>query len=392
MSCSTIFGLRRGRGAVWGLGVALAFPAGLDAQPPGTPYKAVAAFPELAFDNPLCLTFPPDGSNRVFVAEQDGRIWWFENQAAAASRRLALDITRQVRRVHNEEGLLGFAFHPKFKDNRHVFLQYSASRPRRNVISRFRMDKAGEMIDPASEEVFLEVEQPYGNHNGGMLAFGPDGFLYISLGDGGSAGDPHNNGQSLRTLLGKILRIDVDRREAGRPYAVPRDNPFRGRREARPEIWAWGLRNVWRFSFDRNTGRLWAADVGQNAWEEVDVIEKGGNYGWNCREAKHPFRRNQAGCGGPFIDPVAEHDRGEAQSLTGGYVYRGKKRPELAGAYVYGDFMTGNIWSLDSEGGGSVPRLLARGELVSSFGEDRDGELYFTSFDGKIYTLRKQRP
>jgi glucose/arabinose dehydrogenase len=355
------------------------------------PYEAVPAFPALRFESPLFLTFPPDGTDRLFVAEQDGRVRWFENRADAKDAVLAVDLSAKVRRVHNEEGLLGLAFHPEFRENRRVYLHYSASDPRRNVLSEFRMDASGARILPATERVVLEVEQPYGNHNGGMIAFGPDGFLYIALGDGGAGGDPHDNAQRLDTLLGKILRIDVDKAEAGRAYALPPDNPFAGRKDARGEIWAYGLRNAWRFSFDRKTGALWAGDVGQNEWEEVDVVVKGGNYGWNAREGKHPYRPR--GRTGPFVDPVAEHGRNDAQSVTGGYVYRGKRLPPLEGAYVYGDFMSGNVWALRLDGGRTVSHeLVAKGGLVSSFGEDRDGELYFTSFDGRIYSLRRRSP
>jgi glucose/arabinose dehydrogenase len=351
-----------------------------------TRYRAVPAFPRLSFENPLFLAAPPAGPDRLFVVEQAGRVLWFENRADAGQVREALDIRKKVRTVHNEEGLLGLAFHPEFKDNGFVFLQYSAGEPRRNVISRFAMDAASGRIDPASEKIVLEVPQPYGNHNGGMLAFGPDGFLYIGLGDGGAANDPHDHGQDMRTLLGKMLRIDVDRAEGGKAYSVPRDNPFAGRAGARGEIWASGLRNPWRYSFDRQTGELWAGDVGQNKWEEIDVIEKGKNYGWNRREGRHPSRAT--GRPEDFEDPVAEHGREEAQSITGGYVYRGERLPELRGHYIYGDFMSGLIWALDAAARGE-PRLIARGELISSFGEDRAGELYFTSFDGRIYRLEK---
>lgn len=350
-------------------------------------WRAVRAFPRLSFENPLFIAAPPDGSGRLFVVEQAGRVLWFENAGETKETHLAMDIRKKVRTVHNEEGLLGLAFHPKFKDNGFVYLQYSASDPRRNVISRFTADRARERLDPASEKVVLEVEQPYGNHNGGMLAFGPDGFLYIGLGDGGAGGDPHDYAQDPGSLLGKMLRIDVDRAEGGKAYAVPRDNPFAGRPGARGEIWALGLRNPWRYSFDRKTGELWAGDVGQNAWEEIDLIKKGLNYGWNRREGKHAFQSKTDER--RFEEPVAEHGRGEAQSITGGYVYRGEKWPALAGRYIYGDFMSGLIWALDAERRGE-PRLIARGELIASFGEDEAGELYFASFDGHIYALEEK--
>jgi glucose/arabinose dehydrogenase len=236
-------------------------------------YKFVQVFPRLSFESPLFLAAPPDGSDRLFVAEQDGRLRSFANKPDVSEAPVVLDLSAKVRREHNEEGLLGFAFHPRFAQNGFIFVQYSASKPRRNVISRFTWK--GKAFDPGSEKVVLEINQPYGNHNGGMLAFGPDGFLYVGLGDGGSAGDPQDRAQNKGELLGKILRLDVDREESGRAYAVPPDNPFRAEKGARPEIWAWGLRNPWRFSFDRKTGDLWAGDVGQNKWEEIDLIKVG---------------------------------------------------------------------------------------------------------------------
>lgn len=343
------------------------------------------AFAKLRFRRPLVLAYPPDGTDRIVVVEQDGVVHIFENRSDVAKTTVALDIRAKVRRNHEEEGLLGLAFHPKFRDNREVFLQYSAT-PRRNVISRFRMDAERTKIVPEPEEVILEIAQPFGNHNGGMIDFGPDGHLYIALGDGGAAADPFDNGQNGKTLLGKILRIDVDRKEAGKAYAIPVDNPFVGKAGFRPEVWAWGLRNVWRFSFDRKSGALWAGDVGQNTWEEVDVIEKGKNYGWAFREGNHPFKR---GGKGPFEPAVWEHDREEARSITGGYVYRGKRHKELEGVYLYGDYETGLIWGLRYDGERVTDhRKIAESTEISTFGEDRDGEVYFTSFDGHIYRLR----
>jgi len=255
--------------------------------------------------------------------------------------------------------------------------------------------------------VILEVDQPYGNHNGATVLFGPDGYLYISLGDGGSAFDPQDNGQNLSTLLGTILRIDVDREQDGHAYAIPPDNPFVDRPGARGEIWAYGLRNVWRMSFDRETGDLWAGDVGQNKWEEIDLITRGGNYGWRIREAAHPFKAGTPP--DPMIDPVVEYPQRRGQgrsrelvgmSITGGCVYRGRSQPQLAGVYLYGDYVTGRIWALRYEDG----RVTAHRQVfdgpprvhISSFGEDADGELYVCSFDqmdgrrggtGRLYIL-----
>jgi len=228
------------------------------------------------------------------------------------------------------------------------------------------------------------VDQPFLNHNGGQIAFGPDGLLYVGLGDGGSGGDPLGHAQDTSTLLGSILRIDVDR---GTPYAVPPDNPFAAG-GGRPEIFAWGLRNPWRWSFDRETGELWCGDVGQNRWEEVDRIRRGGNYGWNVREGAHCFASAECDSAG-LIEPVAEYSHDEGCSITGGYVYRGATLPQISGAYVYGDFCSGRIWGLFSAGGGALaPRLLAESGLqISSFAEDHDGELYVVDYGGGIHRL-----
>ena len=345
------------------------------------------AFSGLKFSRPLYITHPKDGTDRLFVVEQAGRVYWFDNDPQVANTQIALDIRSKVRRGGNEEGLLGLAFHPDFKTNRLVYLHYTASQgPRRNVLASFTMDEADQTIDPASERVILEVDQPWANHNGGMIEFGPDGYLYIALGDGGAANDPRDHGQDLSTLLATILRIDVDRQDPDLAYAIPEDNPFVDRSGARGEIWAYGLRNVWRFSFDRQTGDLWAGDVGQNTWEEIDLIKKGGNYGWNEREGNHPF--NERGRPGPFESPVVVHGRGQARSITGGYVYRGQSIPLLVGEYIYGDFETGLVWTIRHEGQKMTEHnYLCRVPSPASFGEDRDGELYVTSFDGRIYKL-----
>ena len=253
------------------------------------------------------------------------------------------------------------------------------------MVSRFNYNKA---VAPESELVILEVPQPYANHNGGQIAFGPDGYLYIGLGDGGSAGDPRRNGQNPSTLLGAILRIDVSGATAEQPYAIPLDNPFVDG-GGRPEIWAYGLRNPWRFSFDRETGELWTGDVGQNRWEEIDIIERGGNYGWNAMEGHHCFQPSSDCENEDFIPPVWEYSLdGDACSVIGGYVYRGTAIQTLVGTYVYADFCTGEIFGLRRDGEDVVNRLLVDTDLrISSFGEDNDGELYVLSQGEGIYLL-----
>ncbi|MDH4068614.1 MAG: PQQ-dependent sugar dehydrogenase, partial [Dehalococcoidia bacterium] len=267
---------------------------------------------------------------------------------------------------------------------------YSAADPRRSVLSRFSLDEENTNIaDPQSEVVIMEVAQPYSNHNGGQLAFGPDGYIYIGLGDGGSGGDPLGNGQNLSTLLGSILRIDVSGLSAPGDYEIPADNPFVGIEGARPEIWAYGLRNPWRFSFDSETGLLWAGDVGQNLWEEIDIISKGANYGWNIMEGFHCYSPstdcNQSG----LTLPVVEYGRSQGCSVTGGYVYRGAQIASLQGHYIYGDYCSGNIWALAYDGSAVTEnKLLVDSSLsITSFGVDVTGNLYILDRQGGIYTL-----
>lgn len=354
------------------------------------------AFTNLRYRRPLQLAHAGDDSGRLFVVEQNGRILVFENDPTVSQHDVFLDIGDKVRRRHNEEGLLALAFHPDFATNRQFFIYYSASNPRRGVLSRFTANADDpNKTNPDSEKIIFEIEQPWGNHNGCSLNFGPDGYLYFSLGDGGSANDPLNSGQDLSTLLGAILRIDVDNEEAGRAYAIPDDNPFVDRPDARDEIWAYGLRNVWRMSFDPETGDLWAGDVGQNEYEEIDLITKGGNYGWRLREGKHPFTSGQPD--GELIDPVVEYDHSLGLSITGGYVYRGDRYPQMQGVYLYADYVTGRIWGLRYDDGAMTAHreVLAarRRPPVASFGVDANGELYICAFDrpdgygGAIYRI-----
>ena len=356
------------------------------------------AFPRLTFTRPIYLTHAGDGSDRLFVVEQRGRILVFENRTDVSAAQEFLDIRPIVRMRHNEEGLLALAFHPKYAENGRFYVYYSASDPLRGVLSRFSVSVDDpDRADASSEQVILEVEQPWGNHNGSTVLFGPDGYLYMSLGDGGAANDPHNNGQDLSTLLATIIRIDVDRQDPDHNYAIPKDNPFVNRPGARGEIWAYGLRNIWRMSFDRETGDLWAGDVGQIKWEEIDLIVKGGNYGWNIREGKHDFKPRASA--EPLIDPVVEYGRREGISVTGGYVYRGDRLPELRGAYIYADYVSGKIWALRYRDGEVTTHreIFAGGRRVyiTSFGEGPDGEMYIVAFDhldrlgspGRIYRL-----
>ncbi len=352
---------------------------------------------------PIVLTHANDGSNRVFVATQQGVIHYFKNDDAAAQEtKVFLDISKKVRYEDktNEEGCLGFCFHPKFKENGEIFVFYTDINAKlTNVVSRFKVKKDDpNSIDPASEEELLRIEHPFWNHDGGTVAFGPDGYLYIALGDGGSGGDPFKNGQKMSTWLGKILRIDVNTKSDGKPYGIPTDNPFVGKEGFKPEIFALGLRNVWRFAFDRKTGDLWAGEVGQNLFEEVNLIKNGGNYGWSIRESLHPFGDEGVSERDDLIDPIWEYHHDLGKSITGGGVYRGKDVPELEGKYVYADYVTNKFWALkyDAAQGRVVSNqpLQSTGLSVLSFGEDEQGEMYalVVSGTGKgIYRLAKTK-
>jgi len=343
-------------------------------------YGVVPALGGRRFDRPVQLTHAPGDLDHVYIVEQRGRILRVPLDDRSAEPTVFLD--RSVRRAHNEEGLLGLAFPPDYATSGVFYVDYSASKPRQSKLSRYRTVADRSKAEPASEEVLLTVKQPFGNHNGGGLAFGPDGKLYLSLGDGGAAGDPHHNGQDLSSLLGKILRFDAP---ASGPLKAPDDNPFVGRKQAKPEIWAYGLRNVWRFSFDRDTGDLWAGDVGQDTIEEIDVVKKGGNYGWNEAEGDQAFRRGSPSA--QMSPPVFQYERNKGFSVTGGFVYRGQDVPALEGAYVYGDYGTGTIWALRRDESGAVVSNedLAIIPEVASFGEDARGELYAVSLRGDIH-------
>jgi glucose/arabinose dehydrogenase len=334
------------------------------------------------FSRPLDVQAIGDG--RLFVVEQAGRVW-----QVVAGERLDppfLDIRSQVGSDGNEQGLLGLAFHPRFTENGQLFVNYTDLRGD-TVIARFTLDPATGRPDPASEAWLLTIDQPYGNHNGGDLAFGPDGYLYIGTGDGGSGGDPLGNGQSLGTPLGKILRLDVD---AGDPYTIPPDNPFVGNADVRQEIWAFGLRNPWRFAFDPTSGDLYVGDVGQGDWEEINfqpAASPGGeNYGWNVREASHPFSGEIAP---GMVDPVAEYGHDQGCSVTGGVVVRDPGLPAWNGVYLYGDYCSGRIWGLLPMDGASwqAGMLFDTDFNITSFGQDPAGAVYLLDQRGGVYRL-----
>jgi glucose/arabinose dehydrogenase len=343
---------------------------------------------DLEFVRPIQVVQRPGDDRNLYVIEQPGRILLGDpEQKDLKDPHVVLDIREKVNDRGNEEGLLSVVFDPEFPVRPDVYLYYSADKPRRAILSRFTVSSDGRTIDPASEQVVYEVSQPYSNHNGGTCLFGPDGFLYLSVGDGGAANDPHDYGQNMKSPLGKILRFDVRTRSAERAYAIPADNPFVGKEGVLPEIWASGLRNVWRMSFDRSTGELWAGDVGQNAWEEIDLIVKGGNYGWNRREGFEPFPPDADHGKEGFIDPVVHypHTKEGGLSVTGGYVYRGQRFPALVGAYLYADYAMGTVWGLRKNADGlKGPQVLLKkpGTLMSSFGETNRGELLVTGFIG----------
>jgi glucose/arabinose dehydrogenase len=340
------------------------------------------------FEQPLLLTNAGDGNGRLFVVGQTGEIWVIENGNILAGP--FLDIRTQVGSQGNEQGLLGLAFDPDYENNGNFYVNYTDLNGD-TVIARFHVSGDPNVADAGSEEVLLQVHQPFPNHNGGNLVFGPDGYLYAGLGDGGSGGDPHGNGQSLDTLLGKLLRIDVN---SGSPYGIPADNPF-ANGGGLPEIWAYGLRNPWRFSFDSATGDLYIADVGQDTWEEVDFLPArtagGSNFGWNLFEGNHPYEGTPPD-GTAFITPVAEYQHGGRCSITGGYVYRGSTLPAWQGIYFYGDYCSGEILGLLQHSDGTwESRLLYDLDMnITSFGLDENGELYVVDRSGSIYEFQAQ--
>jgi len=330
------------------------------------------------FSEPVFLTTSPDQSDRLFVVEQGGRIIMLTGGQLHPSP--FLDIGERLS-TGGERGLLGLAFHPRYSSNGRFFVNYTRTEDGATVIAEYRVSSDRNKAD-SQETIRLVIPQPYRNHNGGMIAFGPDAFLYIGTGDGGSGGDPENRAQNREELLGKFLRIDVDGPE---PYGIPPDNPFVGQ-HGKPEIFALGFRNPWRFSFDRSSGDLWAGDVGQHLWEEIDVIAKGKNFGWRMLEGKHCFNpENECHLVPNLVGPLTEyrHEQGRC-SVTGGYVYRGSRLSALQGTYLFGDYCTGEIWGYRN---GQTSLLLDTDLQISSFGEDREGELYVIGHQGSIMKI-----
>lgn len=366
-------------------------------------------FTNLGFTQPLAMVQAPGDDSRWYLIEQAGRVFVFANDAAVTTTTLVADLRDIVESGPGEAGLLGIAFDPEYSSNHHIYLSYTSSdnpasdsaNPVHLVshISQFTMNGAGTAIDVATKRIILSVDQPYGNHNGGNIAFGPDNYLYIGLGDGGSGGDPNNNAQNLDSLLGKFLRIDVNVSQAdidsGIQYHIPDDNPFATSPACDvasdnncPELYAWGVRNPWRWSFDKLTGSLWAGDVGQNIIEEVDIIEMGKNYGWRCYEGNNEY--NTASCADPtsYVFPVTQYTHDDGFAITGGYVYRGAGIPQLTGSYIYGDYSTRHIWGLfDPYGVANSQLLITVGPNIFSFAQGSDGEIYLLGSDGKIYKL-----
>jgi len=353
--------------------------------------KAVEAFPSLTFTSPVDIKQSPDASNRFFVVEQQGVIKVFENAAGTSSSTNFLDIRSKVT-SSGELGLLGLAFHPDFATNGFFYVNYTRANPLQTVIARYKATTpSANTVDISSETVLLTYNQPFSNHNGGSLQFGKDGFLYIAAGDGGSSGDPQNNAQNKKSYLGKILRIDVNSTSKGN-YGIPADNPFATSTDGSlGEIYAYGLRNPWKISFDTGSDRFFAADVGQNVKEEINLITKGGNYGWKIKEGKDCYSPSSNCDATGLIEPVIDYGRSDGDvSITGGYVYRGETIKGLVGKYIYGDYVSGRIWALELDGNQvkSNALLMKFGGAVSTFGQDSKGEIYFANYRaGKIMKL-----
>ncbi|HQR06818.1 MAG TPA: PQQ-dependent sugar dehydrogenase [Gemmatales bacterium] len=371
------------------------------AETPFDHLKVAPAFPNIEWANwepvndkgvavplrPLLLTHANDNSGRNFVGTEHGVVYVFPNKPDVKETKVFLDIQKQVsyKDSQNEEGFLGLAFHPKYKQNGEFFVNYTRKPGLLTVVSRFKVSKDNpNKADPSSEEVLFTLKKPMWNHSGGTICFGPDGYLYIVFGDGGGANDMFKNSRKMDTFHSKIIRIDVDSKSDGKAYGIPKDNPFVGKQGFSPEIFCYGVRNPWRMSFDRKTGQGWFADVGQNLYEEINLLQKGGDYGWNPRESFHPFGANSLPVNDKMIEPIWEYSHLVGKSITGGFVYRGKQFPELEGYYLYADYVSAKIWALEYDF--DQKRVVAnceianRGLPIMSFGEDENGELYLMTF------------
>jgi glucose/arabinose dehydrogenase len=354
-------------------------------------YSLDVAFPNLTFMKPVELVNSGDGTNRLFVVTQNGIIYVFPN-SPSANAKIFLDLSDSVTQNGSETGLLGLAFHPNYSNNGYFYVDYTTMQsPLRSKISRFSVSAANpDSALRSSEQVLITQLQPYANHNGGHLLFGPDHYLYISFGDGGSGGDPQNNAQNRSVLLGKILRINVDSASGGNNYSIPPTNPFYNNNMGyRQEIFTYGMRNTWKFSFDIPTGRLWAADVGQDEWEEIDLLQSGRNYGWRIMEGFNCYNP-PSGCDTTGLTlPIWSYSHSVGNSITGGYVYHGALVPGLTGKYIYGDYVVGKIWALTYDGINPPQNelLLDSPYLISTFGIDENNELYICSYGstGRIY-------
>ena len=358
----------------------------------------VSAIPTHTYREPIQILSMPGRNDVLVIVERGGRVL-MSPLGGKGKDELLLDLRGHLTTRNTEEGLLSMAFDSKWSTTHHVYTWRSMQKPRRARLSRFTASTNGLSIDPDTEEVLLEVDQPWGNHNGGTVLIGPDGMLYLSIGDGGSANDPHKNGQNTSTLLGTIIRIDPSKPHGDLPYTIPSDNPLVGTADARGEIWAWGLRNVWRMSFDPKTNRLIAGDVGQNAWEEVDVIVRGGNYGWRLQEGTHDFSAGPNDSLEGLVSPIAEYGRQQGGSITGGETYRGTQQPSLDGVYFYADYMSGKLWGLRFDLDGTVrTRDITPSDCgpISTFGTGPNGEVYAAVFSapyqrtGRIMKIKAQ--
>lgn len=359
---------------------------------------------------PVAWAIPPDGSQREFLALQRGQILILPKDEQAAEAKTFLDLSTRSMEADNgkfEEGLNGIAFHPKFKDNGLFYLCYTQQKPKRLVLSEMKVSADADKADPSTERVLLEIPLINWNHHGGNILFGPDGYLYMGVGDTSKRNDEQRMAQLNAVLVGKVLRIDVNNREFHNAYGIPADNPFADGVNAQPQVYAYGIRNPWGMHFD-DKGRLWLADVGQDLWEEINWIVKGGNYGWSYREGSRPFnlRQDQPPAEAKLIDPIHEYNHGEGLSITGGIIYKGKALPELTGAYIYGDFVLGKIWALKANDDGKVesnaliytspqtaptdpkkkPTVLVK---PTAFAADAENELIVLDWNGAVYRLSK---